>query len=399
MKSEDKFEKIVSPEVLKFIDDNIHTSIPDLILKGIPFDIDSKLIVNQILGRRKARKKLPSWFKATNIIYPPNLNLEQTSSEITANHKAKIVFGDSLFDLTGGFGVDDVYFSKQINQLYYAEIDKNLSEIAEHNFKIYKIKNIEVLNLDSIKFLRKTNLKFEWIYVDPSRRAKNEKIFMLEDSLPNVLDHMELLEKKSNCLMIKTSPMYDIDVGYTELRGIKELHIISVKNEVKELLWIIDWRKKNDTTIKLYNHTSKKKYSYQVIANDLQRNIDTELSSSENYLYEFNSSIMKSGYYDFLSQKYYLKKLETNSHIYTSNTLIHSFPGKVYSTIQEKNINFKQLKNQFKGKQLNIIAKNIQLSTNEIQKKIKCQIGSDDNYLIFTKTTSGNKVIEAKRLI
>jgi hypothetical protein len=399
MKSEGKFDKLTTPEVIRYVDKNINTSIPDLILKGIPLDLEPNLIINQILGRKKARKKLPTWYKNEKIIYPPILNIEQTSSEITAHHKSKYISGPSMIDLTGGFGVDDVYFSKKVDVLRYVEMNNDLAEIACLNFRTLDCHNIEVYNQDSIKKLEADQQTYEWIYVDPGRRNENEKVFLVKDSLPNILEHQCLLKQKSRFLMIKTSPMYDIEMGYKELNGVKELHIISVKNEVKELLWIIDWREKNTRDIKLFNYQSKKVFSYSKVNKSENDIYEIELSPVLKYLYEFNSSVMKSGCYDSLGDTYGLKKIETNTHLYTSDSYVKGFPGKIYLKEDVENINFKKLKKRYSGAYINLIAKNIQLSTKIILQKLSCKIGGQTDYLIFIKTINGNKVIKAERIL
>ncbi|NEV94382.1 SAM-dependent methyltransferase [Psychroflexus sp. YR1-1] len=399
MKSQEKFKDLKKPEVFRFIEDNLNTPVPKLILSGSPFkSIDVKHLVNQIVGKKKAIKKLPTWFKHQEIIYPPKLNLEQTSSEITANHKSKSISGTRLIDLTGGFGVDDYYFSKRITELTYTELNSDLFEIARHNFKILSLENVQSHHVDSIAYLRQVHFKYDWIYVDPSRRTKSKKVFMLKDSLPNVLENKDLLRDKSKNLMIKTSPMYDIEMGYKELSGIKELHIVSVKNEVKELLWIIDWRTVNSRTIKLYNYDSHRRYSFQKMDHDKLQSHLVSRSKYENYLYEFNSSIMKSGLFDHFAAKYGLGKLEKNTNLYTSNILISSFPGKIFEIQSVDSINFKNLKKEYKGTYVNIISKNIKISTENLRKKLNCKTGGDTDYLIFAKTTEGHRLIKAKKL-
>ena len=198
--------------------------------------------------------------------------------------------------------------------------------------------------------------------------------------------------------MIKTSPMYDIEMGYKELTGIKELHIISVKNEVKELLWIIDWRSANTKVIKMFNYESSKRYSFN--QSKKQVNIDEiKLNKCQNYLYEFNSSIMKSGLYDQLAIKYNLFKLDENTNLYTSDSLLKSFPGKTYKIDSVEPISYKKLKNEYKGKFINVISKNIKLSTLNLQKKIGFKTGTETDYLIFAKTIEGNRVIRATKVL
>lgn len=399
MKLEDEFQKLSRPEVIQFIEANVSTPVPNLALKGSPFDdIEIDLLINQIVGKNKARKKLPTWFQTKDIVYPPKVNLEQTSSEITADHKSKLVSGEKLIDLTGGFGVDDFYFSKRIKELTYTELNPDLYKMASHNFKVLGLNNIQAYQTDSIEYLKKIEAKFDWIYVDPSRRNENQKVVLLKDSLPNLLDYQELLKNKSKNLLIKTSPMYDIEMGYKELQGIKELHIVSVKNEVKELLWVVDWRPANSRNIRLFNYESQKKYTYQKVNSDFFQNEVISTSECQNYLYEFNASIMKSGFYDHLALKYKLEKLERNTHLYTSSLLINSFPGKIYQIESDDSINFKKLKKDYKGKFVNIISKNMPMSTKAIQKKLSCITGTDCDYLIFTKTLQGYRVLKATKI-
>lgn len=400
MKSEEEYNKLSSPEVIQFIEDHLTTPIPELVLKGSPFpSIPINLLVNQVVGKNKARKKLPTWHKNPKIIYPPKLNLEQTSSEITARHKSKFIEGDTLIDLTGGFGVDDYFFSKQVNSLTYCEYNSDLFEISKYNFNVLSVKNIKCLNQDSIELLKESTHKYDWIYVDPSRRNKNQKVFLIKDSLPNLLEHQKLLENKSQQMMIKTSPMYDIEAGYKELSGVKELHVVSIKNEVKELLWIIDWRTTSSRSIKLYNYDSQKKYSKNILQDDgLISSDKVGLSPCLKYIYEFNSSIMKSGLYDRLAIRYGLLKLEQNTNLFTCETLIKSFPGKIYKMNTIETINFKKLKREYKGRFINIISKNIKLTPSNLEKKIGFKTGTDTDYLIFVKTIEGNKVIKATKL-
>jgi hypothetical protein len=401
MKLEEKrFEELTKPEVSRFIEKNINKSIPDLILKGSPFQhIDIKDIVNQIIGKKKAKKKLPRWYKNEKVVYPPKLNLEQTSSEITALHKSKLVSGQNLLDMTGGFGIDSYYFSKKVNTLIYTELNPELCKIVKHNIKVFKVDNFEITNEDSIDLLQKNSQVYNWIYIDPSRRNENTKVFQLKDSLPNIIDHLKVIEEKSEKLMLKTSPMYDLDMGYKELIGVKEVHIISVKNEVKELLWIIDWRKQNSKIIKIFNYQTKKKYSYISIDKNKIELDGIELSVCCKYLYEFDSGIMKSGINDMIGIRYNLKKLEQHTNLYTSDKRILSIPGKIYKVKTIESINYKKIRKVIKGNQVNLISKNFQLNTDELQKKLKCTIGGKSDYLIFAKTIEGNRVIEATRLM
>ena len=174
---------LLNTEIQSFINDNIDNNISKLALQKNPFpEVEWISILNQIEAKTKAKLKLPTWFSTKNIVYPSKISIEQTSSEKTASYKAKVFTGESLIDLTGGFGVDDYYFAKKIKKVAHCEINPELSQIVKHNFEQLKIKNIICHSGDSIVTLATLDVKWDWIYLDPSRRNDTKgKVFMLQD--------------------------------------------------------------------------------------------------------------------------------------------------------------------------------------------------------------------------
>lgn len=175
------FSKLLSPEIQDFISINLETNITKLALQKNPFhEINWIDLLHQIASKTKAKEKLPTWFSCQNIIYPSKISLEQTSSEITAQYKSELVNGNYLIDLTGGFGVDDFYFSKKVKTVYHCEQNESLSQIAYHNFKQLKINNIICMQGNSLTVLTNLNINFDWIYIDPSRRnSMQSKVFFI----------------------------------------------------------------------------------------------------------------------------------------------------------------------------------------------------------------------------
>jgi hypothetical protein len=207
--------KLLNPDIQKFINNNIDKNIAKLALQKNPFpEIEWITILNQIEAKTKSKDKLPHWFATKNIIYPSKISVEQTSSEKTAYYKSELVSGESLIDLTGGFGVDDFYFAKKIKNVTHCEINAELSQIVKHNFEQLNVNNISCHTGDSLEILAKLNSKYDWIYIDPSRRndAKG-KVFMLKDCLPNVPEHLGFLFHYSDRILIKTAPLLDISAG------------------------------------------------------------------------------------------------------------------------------------------------------------------------------------------
>ena len=233
---------ILQSEVQEFISANLKTEITKLILKGSPFEkISIQELANQIVAKQKSEKKLPTWFSQENIYYPAKISIEQTSSEVAAAHKLSLISGDSVIDITGGFGIDAHAFSKQFKNVIHCEINEQLSKIVAHNFKQLNIYNIEIFAGNGMKFLKETSQKFDCIFIDPSRRNEVKgKVFLLKDCLPYVPPKIEFLFTKAKQILIKTSPILDISNTIKELKNVVKVQVVAFNNEVKELLFLLE---------------------------------------------------------------------------------------------------------------------------------------------------------------
>lgn len=265
---------ILNTEIQEFINANLNSDINALILKGTTFqNTETKDLIEQIEAKKRCDKKLPTWFKTKKIYYPNKLNIEQTSSEITAKYKSELIKGDSIIDLTGGFGVDCFYFSKHFNIVNHCEINDTLSEIVEHNFSQLGIKNIKTIKTDGIEYLKTTSKNYDWVYIDPSRRHDSKgKVFFLNDCLPNVPEYLDLLFKHSKNIMIKTSPLLDLSVGIGELKHVKTIHVIAVNNEVKELLWLLENEYNGEVLVETVNLKKDENEYFSFYLNDEKKN-------------------------------------------------------------------------------------------------------------------------------
>ncbi|WP_369995137.1 class I SAM-dependent methyltransferase [Winogradskyella sp.] len=382
---------ILNIEVQEFINSHLDSDIASLLLKGVPFKfIEPKLIVEQIEAKKRCEKKLPTWFNSKDIYYPNKLNIEQSSSEITANYKANLVSGESLIDLTGGFGVDAYYFSKQIESITHCEINSELSEIVQHNYKALEVSNINCLNENGIDALTLNNKSFDWIYIDPSRRDDTKKkVFLLSDCTPNVLMIHETLFKYANNVMIKTSPLLDIKATTNDLKNVKELHIVAVNNEVKELLWLLERDFKSDFLIKTINITKSQSQKFEFSFKD-EANSTANYSEPLAYLYEPNSAILKSGAFNSVAEQLSLLKLHKHSHLYTSEEKV-DFPGRRFKI--DNILPFSKKSISKTGiKKANITTRNFPLSVSEIRKKLKIKDGGTV-YLFFTTDLNNEKIV------
>ena len=382
---------ILYPKVQEFIQDQLGVSIAKLALQKNPFpEIDWLTILNQIEAKTKSREKLPTWFSTKAIIYPSKLSIEQTSSERTAEYKSSLIAGNSLIDLTGGFGVDDYYFAKKINKITHCEINTVLSEIVGHNFNQLGVTNIECIAGDSLTTLQSTTEKWDWMYIDPSRRndAKG-KVFILKDCLPNVPKNLDFYFEKSDAILIKTAPLLDIAAGLSELQNVKTIHIVAIENEVKELLWELHKNYLGAIGIKTVNLTKDATNSFDFILN--QESTEANYSLPKRYLFEPNSAIMKSGGFNEISEQYRLDKLHKHSHLYTSNELI-DFPGRVFEIQHAIPYSKKEIKIHLENSKQNITTRNFPETVELIRKKWKIKDGGN-SYCFFTTDMNNDKIV------
>ena len=381
---------MLNKEVREFLKENENKSATDIILKGSPFTgITSQELAQQLIGLQKTKKKLPTWYAANKVLFPPSLNLEQTSSEETAKYKSELVSGDILVDSTGGFGIDSFYFAKKMKQVIHCDLNKELQELANFNFKNLEVKNISSYNDDGIKTALKTE-NVDWLYIDPSRRNDVKgKVFFLNDCLPNVPEIQEACFEKTPNIMVKTAPILDISVGLSELNNVKEIHIVAVNNEVKELLWILHKNYTEEPIIKALNITKGKTFSVELPLN-AEENSNATLGEVSKYLYEPFSPVMKTGAFNWLSKYYNVNKLQVNSHLYTNAVLI-DFPGKVFEVKEVIKYNKKALKSLV-GVKANVVTRNFKLSVADLRKKFKIKEGVD-RFLFFTTNLKNEQIV------
>ena len=382
---------ILNIEVQDFINKNLDSDLIKLILKGSPFKtVEIAAIVKQIEAKKRCKKKLPTWFNSKKIYYPNKINIEQSSSEKTAQYKAKLIEGNSIIDLTGGFGVDCYYFSKQFNNVIHCELNKELSELVTLNYQQLKVTNIKTVSEDGLAFLNNNTTLFDWIYIDPSRRHdKKGKVFFLNDCLPNVPLHLKELFNKSKNIMIKTSPLLDISVGLKELEHIKTMHIVAVNNDVKELLWCLEKDYTSDITIRTINLKDKKNEVFDFKLSE-ESIVQVSYGKPLTYLYEPNASILKSGAFHTIAHTLKLVKLHKHSHLYTSDKLI-DFPGRCFKI--EKQIAYsKKLLKKESFTNANITTRNFPESVEQLRKKYHIKDGGPI-YLFFTTDNSNSKIV------
>ncbi|WP_312303049.1 class I SAM-dependent methyltransferase [Chryseobacterium sp.] len=378
--------KILNKEVQNYINANLRTDLHALLLKKSPFpEVFMQEIVQQIKGKQVAEKKFPFLLKE-GIVFPPQLNLEQSSSEKTALYKSEILKGKTFIDLTSGFGIDAYYLSRNFEEITLVEQNTELLEIVGHNWDILGRK-ARLINRKLEDFLKENQEKFDTVYLDPARRDQNKnKVFLLEDLSPDILAIQETLLSISGQVVIKLSPLIDLKYLISVLPQTYRIDIIALKNDVKEIVIFLSKEKKEEIICHCVNLDSgESAFTYRF---GEEENAEAEYSEPEKFIYIPDNTILKAGAFNLISKRFGLKKLHPNTHLYTSSVRLENFPGRIFEmdVVDSKSIK--------KKGQFNIISKNYPLKPEEIKKKYGLKDGGDQ-YLIFTQSKKGKIILKS----
>lgn len=369
-------QNLLTSEAQSYLESNSKELASKIALSKSPIkDVTPSELAEQIDSQQRLSSKLPNWLGTKNIYYPPRRNAEQCSSEATAQHKAQLVKGDKAIDLTGGFGVDAYVFSQYFKTVDYCEMDEVLFPIVEHNMKQLNTHHVNCHFGNSIDYLKQNNDVYDLIYLDPHRRDKhNRKMVGFADCAPNVVELLDLLFSKSSTLMVKASPMMDISRAVQELSHVEEVHVISLKNECKELLFILNKDFEGETRITATNILKDSKQTIHFYKSEEQESF-VQLGEIATYIYEPNSAVLKSGAFNIISSKYGVDKLHSSTHIYTSDKKIENFPGKRYKVNHVVDYNKKAVAKVLTSKQINVKTYNFSHTPQLIQKKLGLKDG------------------------
>lgn len=369
-----------------------------LLQKGRYPDVDMNMVAQQIEGRRQALHKWPSFLACDGFLFPPKLNREQSSSEATARYKGSLISGDIIADLTGGMGVDCYYGTQHAKEVHYVEMNPDLVELAEHNFAALGRANIQCHCGDSIQWLS-SHPAVDVIIVDPARRNENgKKVSAFEDCAPNILEHRELLRTRCTTLIVKASPMIDIEQGVTQLGEVAEVHVVAVGGECKEVLFLCR-QGATDTQIHCVNLNSVGEGPIWTFSRTQEQQAQPRFANAlGRYLYEPDASLMKGGAYRIICEWFPIAKLSRNSHLYTSDELISDFPGRTFQIEKELSLSQKTIKKELPEGNCHIVCRNYPLSAPELQKKLRLKEGNSC-FIVATRLGETPIGIKCKQVI
>ena len=399
----------LSSSLIQLIQQHLHADVQQLALQRNRFpqlsDADFRFLLQQIDGRQRTLHKLPTFAQMEDWWYPVRLSCEQCSSEATARYKAELLrqLGDeaiegkitTLIDLTAGYGVDSFFMAEHTKEAYYVERNAELCAIAEHNFSLHR-PHIQIHNTTAEDFLSDSQHAIHHsqhttlIFLDPARRSQSGgKVFRIEDCEPNILTLLPTLRANADRIMIKFSPMLDITAALRCLGNDWDTHIVAVNNEVKEVLFFTGKGAMHAVNIRA-THTD----IFRFYDAEEKRASASIAPAIKQYIYEPNAAIIKAGAFRLISQRYALDKLDTNTHLYTSDTLLPDFPGRIWQ-VQEHASKCLNLNPKCK---YSILSRNYPLSPEQLRKKLKLQDGND-LYIIAARHQGKPTLILAERYV
>ena len=387
----------MNQETLNFIQKNADADVRQLALKGTKdTKVDLTFALEQIAGRQKARIKLPSWAAIDGIVYPPHLSMEQCSSEQTARYKASIVSeGALVVDLTAGFGVDMAFISQRFQHAVHVERQTQLCAISSGNYKRLGLNHIDVVCGDGVDYLHQMP-HADLLFIDPARRDHHGgRTYGIADCTPNVIEMRDEMLEKADKVMIKLSPMLDWQKAVSDLGHVREVHIVSVDNECKELLLVLS---KQEKPLEIYCVNNEDVFKYEPYQQKQMSSLETLASSSAKYLYEPNASIMKAGCFELLSQRFKLSQLDKNSHLFVSEKEITDFPGRQFTIEAQTSMNKRDLKEALSGiSQANLTVRNFPMSVAELRKRLKLKDGGDVYIFATTVANQGHQLFVCRK--
>jgi PG_1098 ferredoxin-like domain/THUMP domain-like len=376
-------KELLRAEIQAFILKHAQSDLAALMLQKDKYpNLPLREIIEQINARRKAEKKLPTWYQTSGILYPPAVSIEQSSSEITARYKAQLFSGSKALDLTGGFGVDSYYLANRFEKLIYIEKNKDLAAIVRYNFVQLQQKNIVPQACSAEDFLAGNKEHFDLIYIDPDRRPGEKRVTGFTDSKPNIPSLLADLQKTSANILIKASPMLDIITGLKQLDKVKMVIVLAIANEVKELLFWLDTQNLTDTTVRCVNLNQEGEQTVEYRLSEEKQEY-CQYSEVLNYLYEPNAAIMKAGAYKLLCKRYKILKLHQHTHLYTASKFVREFPGRKFKIIALANYNKSRVLSLLNSPKANISTRNFVDPPDQVKKKLGLQDGGQQYLFAF----------------
>ena len=388
----------ISADIRQFIADHVADDTNSLLLAAARYpQVDVPFAVIQIESYRRIREKLPQWFAARHrLVFPSRTAVEQCSSERTARYKQRLIGGDvsSLCDLTGGLGVDTASLAERVARVVYVERDRSTFEAAMHNFSALGLGNVACIHASAEDALA-TLPPVDICYIDPSRRGSGDRrLFALADCSPDLEQLLPTLLAKAPTLIAKLSPMLDLQHTLARLPGTSDIHVLAVRGECKELIYVVRRAHTAPPMIHCVHLTADGTEQIFRFTPDEEHAAPSAVTASvSSFLYEPNVAILKAGAFRLVAQRMGLGKLHADSHLYTSSAEVTDFPGRRFRV--DEVLPFGRQLSRVMARtvpQANIAVRNFPLSPDALRARLRIADGGDV-YLFATTLADGRRVL------
>ncbi len=381
---------IPTDAIQQFIREHLDSDPQHLLLTAHRYpQVPMPYVASQLLALRKVRDKIPAWYNPA-LHFPPQLSIEQSSSERTARFKAGLFCGARMADLTGGLGVDTWAWAAQFKQVTYVEQNPALAESARHNFNVLGTNNIDCISATAEDFLANTTDHFDLLYLDPARRdAQQRKVFRLEDCQPDIVALREILLTKAPKILIKTAPLLDLKLAAKQLLTVSRIWVVSVNNECKEVLYLMERTALSLEEIPIIAVALGETTQQFTFTWREEQQAVAPISAPQQYLYEPDAAVLKAGAFRSFAQQFGLSKLHPNTHLYTSNELRADVPGRYFQIEQVCKYDRKAVQTVVSEGRANIATRNFPDAVEAVRRKLALADGGD--VYLFAATTWENK--------
>lgn len=388
--------ELLTDEAKQFINQNIQADVATLALKTHRTTVPMGFLLNQIQCRQKLKEKLPLWYANDALVYPFKLAVEQCSSSLTADYKAGLLNGEKIVDITGGLGVDAMAFTNAFEEVVHVERNSELSECVAHNARLLTKNKLTCICQDGINYVSEEIDTIDCIYIDPARRDQvDQRVFRFQDCDPNVLLYQDLFFQKAKQVLIKASPLIDIKQSLKELKNVREVHVVSVKNDCKEVLFLLEKGCNEQPIIKAIDLPKKGIFSFTY---EEETTAKVVIDTVEKFIYLPHVALTKAAPFKLIAARFALKKVHRNTHVYTSSEKVIGFPGRTFELIDVVNYSTKVVR-KLGIKQANLITRNFIDTTAAMRKKLGLKDGGDYFLIGITNKEGFSEILITKKII
>lgn len=387
-------ERLSSGDIRDFILRHAEDDVRALGLARMPPEWPRPSILDQIHARQKARDKIAVWYGTEGVVFPSADLMEQCSSQATARFKAGLVRGESFIDLTAGAGIDTAAIAANFSKTCAIERNAHAASCLRHNLPLMGVGSADIINAACEDFIA-TMPPVDLVFLDPQRRNTAQRgLFRLEDTSPNILGLLPVLRAKAKMILLKTSPVLDIDLGVTQLTDVRDVYVVEWNGECKEILFVIVPGHSAPPVIHAHRLNDGGQAVISIKATRAEDDMTPcPVDMPDGFLYEPGPAFMKAGLFNTMGAQYGLKKLHPSTHLYTAAMPVVGFPGRGFRIESVVTVDRRSVPDK-----ANLAIRNFPGTVDELKKKLGIRDGGDIYLFACTLADGQRRIIVCQKL-